>query len=154
MLYQHADCTGLSSINCLLRELIWHHLSSISWSPANRNAAAFLQLEDGVAIPMSLHQHLPLVPRVPMLSIFPLLASSTNFTVALDGTFPTPLEIGLEHCVEFVYTYLSPGYSPSNLLSPHLAASEVAVCDITLNVTPGDGARLESLTETMHGLQN
>lgn len=72
----------------------------------------------------------------------------------LDETFQSSQKIVADHLIDAVYPNLSIGYSPSNLLSPHLAALEVAVPDITMSVSSGDSPPAESLTAEMLGLQS
>lgn len=72
----------------------------------------------------------------------------------MDETSLPSLEIVVEHRVNAVCPYLRTGYSSSSLLSPLLAASEVAVPDITLNVVPGDGPSVESVIVETLGLRS
>lgn len=74
-------------------------------------------------------------------SIFPPSAPSLISSVAMDETSPPSPEIVAEHYVKSFYPYYPTGYGPSNQLTPHLAALEVAVTAITLTIALGDSPK-------------
>lgn len=121
----------------------------MTWSQASRTAAETFYSVDAASILMSIDDHLPLMPRV---STVLISASSPISAVTMHETSKTGLKIVAEHRVNPVYQNLPTGYSPFNLLYPHLAALEVSVPHITLNFAPEDGPIVESVTAEVRGM--
>lgn len=71
----------------------------------------------------------------------------------MNETCSSSSHIVAGHLAHHDRSYLPAGYHRSNLISPLLAAFEVGVPDIALNLTPRDGPTVQSLRVEMLGLQ-
>lgn len=79
------------------------------------------------------------------------LGSSPMSTMAMNETSWFSLQVQAEHRAAPGRPYLPPGYHSSDLLYRCLAALEVSVLDIALDVAPGGGPAVKSLTGEMLG---
>lgn len=105
----------------------------MSRAQTKRSPDEFFHFVDGVRMPLSYEDLPPLVPRTSTDS--PSSPSSMSL-VLMNEMSSCSLQIVAERVEDYDSPYLPAGYHQSNLLSPRLAALEVAGPHITLNLTP------------------
>lgn len=100
---------------------------------------------------MSFDDHPPLLLRASTVSS---LTPSPLSPVAVKDTSSSSLQFVPERLANSGYTNLLAGHHLSSLWSRRLAALEVSIHDITLNVASADGPTVEPPAVNMHGLQS
>lgn len=123
----------------------------MSWAQAKRVTSEFFHFVDGVIMHLSFVDYPPLMPPASTGSPSP---PSPMLPVLMDETFSSSLKIVAEHLSDAGLPYPPVGYHPSSLQSPLLAALEVSVPNITLDVAPGDGPTVKSAIVKMLGSQS